>query len=168
MTSSEPIEIVPAASGDMPVLQNLIQLYTHDFTEFWDGGVMAADGRYPDYPLGPYFERRGWDAWLIRTNGALAGFALVNDDPHSGQAADRSMAEFFVLRSHRGRGLARSAARRLFLASPGLWEVAVARRNTPGQAFWRRVIPACAAPGSRQELDLDSPDWNGPVFRFRV
>ena len=162
------VELEPAGPERRETIANLIQLYTHDFSEFWDGAALAVDGRYPDYPLEPYFERPGWAPYLFRVDGVLAGFALINDQAHSGQPADRSVAEFFVVRNHRRHGLGQRAAERLFRAAPGVWETAVARRNTPAQAFWRRVTSACAAPGSHDELDLMGPDWNGPVFRFRI
>jgi len=156
-----------AAPAEAAILQNLLQLYTHDFTEFWDGGVLGPDGRFQDYALATYFERPGWEALLIRAQGAPAGFALVNDQPHSGLPADRSVAEFFVARPYRRQGLGQRAAHALFGAAPGLWEVAVARRNIPAQAFWRRAIDA-AARDWVETFDLAGPDWNGPVFRFRI
>ena len=164
-------ELIQAKGADAPVLQNLFQLYAHDFTAFWAGqarGELGEDGRFEPYALEGYFLRPAWRAFLVRAGGALAGFALVNDVPHSGLPADRSMAEFFIVRKHRRSGLGRRCAERLFHAAPGVWEVAVARANVRAQSFWRTVIGACAAPGSAAELDLNGPDWNGPVFRFRI
>ena len=159
-----------ANAGDAGLLQNLFQLYTHDFSEFWAvsaHGELGADGRYADYPLEPYFTRAGWSAWLLTAGEAPAGFALINDMAHSGLAARRSMAEFFVARKHRGQGAGRAAARALIAAEPGSWEIAVARANTGALAFWRKVAGACAA-GPVEELDVASPDWNGPVLRFEA
>jgi predicted acetyltransferase len=163
--------LIPATAAGEPALQNLFQLYVHDFSEFWAGtgrGELDDDGRFPAYPFEPYFERPAWRALLIRRGGALAGFALVNDIPHSGLPADHSVAEFFIVRKHRGQGLGRAAARRLFMEAPGLWEVAVARKNLAALAFWRGVIGACAAESSVSELDVSGPDWDGPVIRFEI
>lgn len=162
------LTIVRAARGDSALLQNLFQLYTHDFSEFWAGsprGELKADGRYTDYPLAPFFERPHWSAWLLKAGAAPAGFALINDAAHSGLPARRSMAEFFVVRKHRGQGAGRAAAQKLIGSEPGGWEIAVARANTGALAFWRKVASACAA-GPVEELDIRSPDWNGPVLRF--
>ena len=164
------LELLTASSDDEPALQNLMQLYIHDFSELWAGeprGELEADGRFGDYPLDRYWRDAGWRAWLIRTGGALAGFALVNDAAHSGLAADNSMAEFFVARKHRRRGLGALAAQRLFGELTGVWEVAVARRNTGALAFWRRTIGDFAGASEISEHDFTSPDWNGPVIRFR-
>nr|WP_246370656.1 GNAT family N-acetyltransferase [Phenylobacterium haematophilum] len=160
--------IVRASAGDAALLQNLLQLYTHDFSEFWAGtarGELGADGRFTDYPLEPYFARPGWSAWLLKASEAPAGFALINDEAHSGLPTRRSMAEFFVVRKHRGQGAGRAAAQALIADEPGRWEIAVARANTGALAFWRKVAGACAA-GPIEELDILSPDWDGPVLRF--
>lgn len=165
------LTITRAGPADAATLQNLIQLYTHDFADLWSGAgvrTLGPDGRFPDYPLAPYFERAGWQAWLFLADGTPAGFALVNDEAHSGLPVDRSMAELFVIRPHRRSGLGQGAAERLLRASPGQWEAAVTRRNAAALAFWRRVAEACALPGTLQELDLDGPGWTGPVIRFRT
>ncbi|WP_312160922.1 GNAT family N-acetyltransferase [Phenylobacterium sp.] len=165
------LDIIPAGAADAATLQNLIQLYTHDFSEFWAGtarGELSVDGRFPDYRLEPFFTRPGWRALLLTAGAAPAGFALINDQAHSGHAAEHAMAEFFVVRKHRGRGLGGQVARRLIGGAPGVWEVAVARRNLAALAFWRRVAADCAGPGGVAELDLDGPDWNGPALRFTV
>ena len=44
------LAIVRAARGDGAVLQNLFQLYTHDFSEFWAGsarGELPGEGACP-------------------------------------------------------------------------------------------------------------------------
>ena len=162
------LAIVRAGAGDADLLQNLFQLYAHDFSEFWAGsarGELGPDGLFTDYPLAPFFERPGWSAWLLKSGEAPAGFALINDEAHSGLPARRSMAEFFLVRKHRGQGAGRAAAQALIADEPGSWEIAVARANTGALAFWRKVAAACAA-GPVEELDIRSPDWNGPVLRF--
>ena len=164
------LDIHPAGPQDAGLLQNLFQLYTHDFSEFWAGsarGELEANGRYTDYPLEPFFARPNWSAWLLKAGEAPAGFALINDAAHSGLPSRRSMAEFFVVRKHRGQGAGRAAAQALIAAEPGSWEIAVARANTGALAFWRKVAAACAA-GPVEALDIAGPDWNGPVLRFEA
>lgn len=53
---------------------------------------------------------------------------------------DFRMAEFFVLRKHRGRGLGRRAVFTLFDRFRGKWEISELPRNAPAIRFWRRVI----------------------------
>lgn len=151
------------------VIQNLIQLYTHDFSEFWGGtarGDLNAQGLFEAYPLDEYWARANWAAKLIRCDRLLAGFCLVNDRTHSGLEAGRNMAEFFMVRKHRGQGVSAIAAKIIFSQQPGLWEVAVARKNTHAQEFWRNTIKRSDKCSEFQELDLQDKRWNGPIFRF--
>lgn len=160
------VTISDATRADESVLQNMLQLYTHDFSEFWAGtskGDLQPDGRFADYPLGEYWIRPRWSAAIVRYDDRLAGLALVNDRGHSGKPVDRNMAEFFIVRKYRGRGIGRAAAEQIFARHPGQWEVAVARKNVAALSFWRTVI---AGATRACELDINSPEWNGPILRF--
>jgi predicted acetyltransferase len=163
------ITITYAAHPQARIIQNLMQLYTHDFSEFWGGtarGDLTAEGLFDGYPLEGYWSRPNWSALLIWCRGTLAGFSLVNDETHSGLPANRNMGEFFVLRKHRGRGVARFAAETIFSLHPGSWEVAVTRKNTHAREFWRKSMLRSDKASNVQELDLRNARWNGPIFRF--
>jgi predicted acetyltransferase len=161
--------VTAAASDQEPVLQNLLQLYTHDFSEFWANttkGNLQANGRFADYPLQPYWVNPKWSAWMIWSNEVLAGFALINDHAHSDKHVDRNVGEFFILRKHRDRGIGRIAAEILFSQHPGTWEVAVARKNVQALSFWRRTISGAVKAANVSEMDLNNEQWNGPILRF--
>jgi predicted acetyltransferase len=163
------VSVTNALRAEAPIIQNLMQLYTHDFSEFWGGterGNLNAAGLFDPYPLDDYWSRPNWSALLIRCRGALAGFSLLNDETHSGLAANQNMGEFFVLRKHRGRGVAQFAAEAIFSLHPGRWEVAVTRKNARARQFWRRSMLHSGRASNIQELDLQNARWNGPVFRF--
>lgn len=160
-----------ASVADMSAVQNMMQLYTHDFSEFWAGtprGELGQDGRFPDYPIAPYFECPRWSAFLFKIDDKPVGFALINDKGHSALPTEYSVGEFFIVRKYRGQGLGLIAAQRLFHRYPGAWEVAVARKNTTALVFWQGAIRKCAAEGSVSELDWNRPEWNGAIFRFRI
>jgi predicted acetyltransferase len=161
--------LTAALRGEAPIIQNLMQLYTHDFSEFWAGttrGDLNPDGRFEAYPLSEHWSRPNWAALFIWRNQVLAGFSLINDKTHSGQAADRNVGEFFILRKHRGQGVGQIAAKRIFSLHPGSWEVAVARNNVHAREFWRKTIHNASGAADVRELDVHSAEWNGPIFRF--
>jgi predicted acetyltransferase len=163
------VRLTKAVREDARVIDNLLQLYTHDFSEFWAGtsrGEVNPDGRFEAYPLDDYWSRPAWSALLIWRNQALAGFSLINDKTHSGETADRNMGEFFILRKHRGQGVGRLAAELIFSSQKGSWEVAVARKNAQAYKFWRKTIHAAGKASDIREMDLHGEKWNGPVFRF--
>src|SRR5579863_2361562 len=162
MNESSSVSVADAEPAQAPVIQNLMQLYTHDFSEFWGGtarGDVNAQGLFPAYPLDEYWSSPNWAAMLICRDLQLAGFCLVNDRAHSGLKAHRNMAEFFVLRKHRGRGVGRLAAEIIFSRQPGLWEVAVARKNAHAQEFWRKTLSRSAQCSQFHELDLQDARW---------
>lgn len=165
------VSVTPANAGERPVLENLFQLYIHDFTEFWAGsdrGELQADGRFaPDPHLDAYWTEAGREPFLIRAGGHLAGFALLNRHSHSGLPLDHNVAEFFVVRKHRRAGVASEAMRQLIAPRSGAWEAAVVRANTGALSFWRRVARA-AAGDAVEELELADARWNGWVLRFRA
>jgi predicted acetyltransferase len=165
------IEIAVASISERPVLANLMQFYVHDFSEFWAGrpeGDIEADGRFGDYPLEPYWTRLNHFPLLLRVGGRLAGFALVNDEGHSGAPTDWNMAEFFIARKYRRGGYGTAAAQGVFDRYPGQWEAAVARRNVGALAFWRRAIRDHPRVDDVHEADMATARWNGQIIRFRI
>jgi predicted acetyltransferase len=166
------IDLAPARADEKPVLANLMQLYTHDFSEHWAGmpdGELQDDGRFPAYPyLDTYWSDPARVPLFIRCEGALIGFALVNDVGHGSRPVTRNMAEFFIVRKHRRGGMGMAAARAIFSRWPGTWEAAIARRNVAALAFWRKAIAGHPLVSAIEEEDIKSDAWNGPVIRFRI
>ncbi|WP_309643513.1 GNAT family N-acetyltransferase [Phenylobacterium sp.] len=164
------VRLSPIRREDEQVLQNLMQFYTHDFSEFWAGtarGDLQADGRFATYPFASYWTEPRRTASFIWRGDILAGFALVTDHSHSGQPIDHSVAEFFVLRKHRGAGVGAAAAKLVFAERRGLWEVAVARKNTAALSFWRRTVAETRGATGIREIDVETAAWDGPVILFR-
>ncbi len=162
------VEIVPVPADRKPVLLRLLQLYIHDFSEI-DGTDVDAEGRY-DYTWvndGSYWTDPARHPFFITVDDRLAGFALVNAGSVRDTPGVRCVAEFFVMRKYRSRGVGRTAARAVFAALPGRWEIAVMKANTAGQAFWRKAV-ADATGGAFTEDFVDNDVWEGPVLSFAV
>lgn len=164
------IRLIVAGPDHAGILQNLFQLYVHDFSEFWAGtdrGDLSAEGLFEHRP----FSDSDWmdpnrEALFIHVDNALAGFVLIHDHSHSGQPLDRSIAEFFVVRKYRGQGVGRQAAHAAFARHSGVWEAAIARKNLPALGFWRRAVATMPGATNIHELDVTSADWDGPILRF--
>ena len=133
---SSRIELVPASRDEEPVLANLLQLYIYDFSELVDVD-MGDDGRfvYPQLPL--YWNDPGRYPFLVRVDGRLAGFVLVKTRLESGI---RDIAEFFVMRRYRRRGVGRRIAHEVWSRFRGGWEVRVRETNLPARQFWASPI----------------------------
>lgn len=68
-----------------------------------------------------------------------AGFALVVRS-HASDGPGYRMAEFFIARAQRRRGLGRGAARLIFDRFAGQWEVVQDAANREAVGFWRNVL----------------------------
>jgi predicted acetyltransferase len=168
-----------ASEAERPLIEGLFQFYAYDFSEMEPAASAAfefnAQGRFEAYPyLDEYWRTDSRWPLLIRANERVVGFALINTLSHRGGAIERNMAEFFVARKHRrrgievGRGVAAEAVRQILSSYPGQWEVAVAERNAAAKSFWPRAI--ATAPNVREfvRLDGDRKHWRGPIYSFRA
>lgn len=165
------VEVAIATASQRPAFENMMQLYTHDFSEQWRDratGEVDEQGRFPEYPLDPYWRDEDHVPLLLRVNSRIVGFALLNRHNHTDRPLDRNMAEFFILRKHRRSGAGTAAAQAIFSRYPGVWEAAVARRNVGGLAFWHKAIGEHPLVQEVEEIDVATPAWNGPVMRFRI
>lgn len=50
------------------------------------------------------------------------------------------MAEFFVLKTYRGRGVGQVALEAALVRHPGDWYIGVPKQNKPAQAFWEKAL----------------------------
>ena len=94
-----------AGPGDVPTLRRLMQLYLYEIGSD-DGWDIGADGLYGNAErIEAFWSEPGRRTFLIRVEGALAGFALVNERAWFAGPGTREISEFFVLRRYRRRGV---------------------------------------------------------------
>jgi predicted acetyltransferase len=138
------IEVVPAAPEQAPILANLLELYAHDFSEFHDV-ALGPDGRFGYQSLPLYWTEPGRYPFLVRVDVNLAGFVLVKrGSDFSGNKTAWDMAEFFVIRGYRRRGIGIQVAHEVWKRFPGAWEVRVMESNIPAYHFWASAISTFA------------------------
>ena len=159
------ISLDPAGAAERPVLENLFQLYAYDWSELGWLDV-GRDGRFADPSLAAYWQDNDRHPFLIRVDGRLAGFALVTGTSRlTGAAGVFDMAEFFVMRKYRRKGVGFAAASAAFDRFSGRWEIRQRDENVGATEFWRRVI-ARYTDGSYHEVRCDDATWVGPVQTF--
>ncbi len=160
------VEVVAATPEQEPIVANLLELYLHDFSAFLDLEI-GEDGRfgYPSLPL--YWSEPDRYPFLIRMDGKLAGLALVKKGSVvSGDGLVWDMAEFFVLRGCRGRGVGTLAAHQVWRRFPGQWEVRVMQRNTLARRFWAGAISIFAGEAVHpRRIERDGEAWD--LFSFQ-
>jgi predicted acetyltransferase len=156
---------VSATRDEAPVLANLLELYIHDFSELIDV-ELDGDGRfgYPDLAL--YWSDPARYPFLIKTDATLAGLALVKR--MRGLLRDEmvwDVAEFFVVRGHRKRGIGTLAAHALWRQRPGKWQVRVMESNAAAARFWERAVARFTNDNTTPvDVEKDGRRWR--VFSF--
>lgn len=136
------VSLEVATPADATLLGNLLELYAHELSDVFHEVVLGPDGRFGYSRLPLYWsepDRRF--AFVIRAEGQVAGFVLATRGSEATEDPDvLDVAEFFVLRRYRRRGVGRRAARLLWRRLPGRWTVRVAEENRGGLAFWGGVL----------------------------
>ena len=164
-TSSLRIEVLPATSEQEPVLANLIELYAHDFSEFSDLKI-GVDGRFGYEPLPLYWRESNRFPFLVRADGDLAGFVLVQQGSQvSGAAEIWDVAEFFILRGYRRHRVGVRVAHDVWRMFSGPWEVRVTENNLVARAFWQHAISEFTGVRAESTLtEVSGKRWH--VFSF--
>jgi predicted acetyltransferase len=133
-----------ASSRDRQWIESVYREYLDDLG-LLNTGIFPALGevghREPDH----------LQRWLVDHTASLltilddsqpAGFAMVARESHASRQADFRMAEFFIARSARRRGVGRSAVRLILDRFAGRWEIIEYSRNPVAVNFWRNVVAA--------------------------
>lgn len=139
--------IRPIADGDLPVVERLWQLYSHDMSEV-RGTMPNVEGLYRAGRLPTYFGDPDRAGYLITVAGTPAGFAFVQGLTD----ATRMIGDFFVVRAARRRRVGYDVATELLRRYPGRWEIAFQAENADAPEFWRRVVSDLVGADWREEL----------------
>ncbi|MDE6708986.1 MAG: GNAT family N-acetyltransferase [Oscillospiraceae bacterium] len=134
------ISIEPILLEQKSVFVQMMELYKYDFSEFSDDDINEY-GYFGYSHIDDYWNEKGRYPFFIRADGKLAGLVLVrscceyNDLPHP-----HNIAEFFVMRKYRRKGVGKAAAVKIFDMFPGGWEVSRWSNNLPARKFWEKVV----------------------------
>ena len=159
------IAVCPAGLEQKPILSNLLELYAHDFSSFVDLEI-GPDGRFGYEGLEGYWTDPDRHPFLVTVDEKLGGFILVDAVRHDGtEGTTWDVAEFFILRSHRRRGIGTSAAHQVFKWLPGHWQVRVRLSNQPACNFWEQAIAQFAGATVRSERTVSGGAMR-QVFTF--
>lgn len=133
------VAIFKASQEERGLVENLLQFYIYDFTEF-TGAAILEDGSYRTLPdLESYWNESSENyIYLIKTDDEIAGFIFVKEIEESKKY--NFLAHFFILRKFRRRGIGQKAAELVLMKFPGEWKLYQLKNNLPAQKFWDRVI----------------------------
>jgi predicted acetyltransferase len=166
VADSQGVVLEVATPSSAQLLANLLDLYMHDLSGVFPLEI-GADGRFRYDRLPLYWsEPEKRFAFLIRSGGRVAGFALATrGSPATDDPEDLDVAEFFVLRGYRRTGVGRRAAFLLWDRLPGQWVVRVSKANRAGLPFWHDTVSQYTGGAfSTGSHPGDPHDWQ--IFRF--
>lgn len=131
--------LLQASSDHRIVIQNLMQFYIYDFSEYVRYDV-EDNGFFAPYPhLKDYWEGDNKFPYIIKMSDKYVGFVLVKLISLNARSYF-SMAEFFILRKYRHQGIGKAVAIEVFNLHRGQWEIYQRESNRPAQIFWTKVI----------------------------
>jgi predicted acetyltransferase len=161
------IALTRASLEQKQVLANLLELYTHDFSEFINREI-GPDGRFDCWDLDLYWKDPNWLPFLIHVDHRLAGFVVVKAAGGALHPEVWDVAEFFILRGYRGQGVGTETAHQIWRRFPGRWEVRVMASNEPAYRFWHHAIKRFAGDGFVvNRYDHGGTDWHKFSFESR-
>ncbi|CAK7026279.1 GNAT family N-acetyltransferase [Tissierella sp. P1] len=133
-------QIIKASKEYKNIVGNLMQFYFYDFSEFVkcdveDNGLYRAYEYLDDY----WNEENHRFPYLVKQDGKYIGFVLVRLI-ESEEENYFSIAEFFIMKKYRRKGIGQAVANKIFDLHRGQWEVFQIETNKPAQAFWHKTI----------------------------
>lgn len=162
-----PIELIAASSNEAPIMANLLELYAYDFSEFHDL-ELGPDGRFGYAQLPLYWLEQNRRPFLVRVGGQLSGLVLVKQGSEiSGDGSVWDMAEFFIVRRYRRRGVGTRIAHHLWRTLSGRWEIRVMETNAAAHRFWQHALAQfLSAPVDSVQVKKGSRTWR--LFSFET
>lgn len=142
--SDKKIDLVPASLKDYPTIQNMARFYVYDMSEYMEGEEgweIPQDGLFECIDFKKYWENENAYPFIICVDHEIAGFAII-DKKGSHNEIDFNMAQFFILRRFKGKGIGRQVACKCFDNFKGTWEVMVLPKNIGAYKFWKKTISA--------------------------
>ncbi|SRR5579883_100415 len=136
------IQLFPATVEDYPVIQNMGRFYVYDMSEYLgsdEGWEISENGLYECIDFKKYWEDKDSFPFLVRYKNEIAGFVIV-DKKGSSSDIDFNMAQFFIVRKFKNKGIGRYVAQQCFKKFLGIWEVMVIPGNEGAYRFWRSTI----------------------------
>ncbi|MCC8406915.1 MAG: GNAT family N-acetyltransferase [Rickettsia endosymbiont of Sceptobius lativentris] len=119
------ITILPATLVDYPLIKNMGRFYVYDmsrycgFTSDEYDWALPQDGLYEADDYKKYFTEVDRKTYLIKVNGEIAGFALLNK-VGTHDKIDWNMGEFFIIARFQNRGIGRQVAKQIWQMHKGL------------------------------------------------
>ncbi|MDE7302973.1 MAG: GNAT family N-acetyltransferase [Oscillospiraceae bacterium] len=134
------ISIEPILLEQKSVFVQMMELYKYDFSEFSDDDINEY-GYFGYSHIDDYWNEEGRYPFFIRVDEKLAGLVLVRSCcEYNNLINPHNIAEFFVMKKYRHKGVGKEVSMKIFDIFPGGWEISQWSNNLPAQKFWKKVV----------------------------
>ncbi len=136
------ISLCKATKEDKDIIQNLGRFYVYEMSRycgFLQDWETPANGLFECRDLSPYCEQPDRSAFLIKVDGELAGFVLINKTGTTPDV-DWNIGEFFIISKFQKKGIGRYVAEQVFSQFRGVWETTQMPENKAAIDFWEKVV----------------------------
>ena len=150
-----PLEICAHSDQDKQVIWNLFQFYCYD-TSNYDGYDVESNGLYSmsESYFSQYWTMPTWRAHLLRFDGAIAGFALIEDSDAVPGAME--IADLFIMSRFRRRGIAKDVVLHFMTQRIVPWTVVVYDDAADAKVFWSAMFTIPAITPTETVADPDA------------
>jgi len=136
------------------VLENLFPYYIYDMSEYmgWspnESGLFT----YNSGSFDVYWEKSDHVPYFIYFGEELAGFVLVRKYPENDSVYD--IAQFFVLRKFKGKGIGKKSLELVVRLFPGKWQIRVLIENGGALNFWKSAVSNIVGDKYEQTKNMD-------------
>nr|WP_315473052.1 GNAT family N-acetyltransferase [uncultured Undibacterium sp.] len=134
-----PLEICAHSDQDKLTIWNLFQFYCYD-TSNYDGYDVESNGLYSmsESYFSQYWTEPVWRAHVLRVDGAIAGFALI--EPSDAVSGGMEIADLFIMSRFRRRGIAKEVVLHFMTRRVVPWTVVVYDDAADAKAFWSAMF----------------------------
>ncbi|MDQ0232608.1 GNAT family N-acetyltransferase [Metabacillus malikii] len=134
------VDVIQISIEDKHILKNLYPLYLHDLSQYTVEDI-DNNGQYDIDFLDDFWEKEGLIPYLIKAEGSIVGFILVQTGayaPPTGE--DFYVSEFFILRKYRRKGIGKKVIKEFFNLFSGTYLLGQLPNNIPAIQFWKSVF----------------------------
>ncbi|MFT5674299.1 MAG: putative acetyltransferase [Paraglaciecola sp.] len=136
------------------VLENLFYYYIYDMSEYMEWAPNE-EGKFAYNPsfFDAYWEVDDHIPYFIYVGAELAGFALIRRYPSDTSTYD--IAQFFVLRKFKGKGVGKKTLALIVKSFPGKWQIRVLTENSGALNFWQSAVSNIVGDAYTLSKDVD-------------
>ena len=163
MSNETDIKLYRADKTEKSIIRKMIELYLYDFSEY-NLADINEHGEYGYDRLDDYWTDNSRYPYIINYKGKKCGFAFVREIFEKDEMIN-NIAEYFIMRKYRKKGIGRYIAFKIFSMNKGKWQINVLDCNKPAIIFWENIIKEHSKNDYRIIKNID---WDGPVFEFKV